>query len=134
MVASVPADPNQEPQLWRADQPIRFHHLLGSEQRRGGGSLHEPGKSSLGFGGHQHPHRRLVLFQRFSLEELPRTILPPPLTVIDPMQTKPFTPVVGSGRTTFKQNFSRRWLYPRAGTVIQCWALFLPLVQTEMLL
>ena len=39
MVASEPDDSKFRTQFWRADQPVWFHHLLGNEHSRRGGSL-----------------------------------------------------------------------------------------------
>jgi hypothetical protein len=81
VVASEPADPKQQPQLWCANQQVRFHHLLGNEHSRRRGSLHGFGLSRLVSSGNQLSHRRLVLFQRFAMDELSRSLLPPPFAV-----------------------------------------------------
>src|SRR5208282_4756044 len=72
MVASVPGNPKQQPRFWRASQPVRFRHLLGDQPLHRGGSLHESGQSCLVAGGHQPPHQRHELFQRFKMDQLPQ--------------------------------------------------------------
>ena len=66
---------NLERRLRRATRRVWFHHLLGNERFRRGGSRHESGQSGLDSGEHQHPDRRHVLFQRSAMDELSRTVL-----------------------------------------------------------
>jgi len=65
----------------RAEQSIRLQHHVGQWHGRRGGSLHESGQSRLDSGGNQHPHRRLVPFQRSRLDKLSRPFLPSALAV-----------------------------------------------------
>src|ERR1017187_54044 len=82
MVPSEPADPKQRPQLWRASQPVRLHHLLGNEHPRRGGSLYETGESQLVSSGHEYPHWRHLLFQRSPVDEVSCPLLPTALAVM----------------------------------------------------
>src|SRR5437868_1648759 len=75
MDTALPADPDQYPQLWRANQPIRFHRLMGNESQCGGGSRHRFGKSHLVTGANQYSHGRVVLFQGSAVDELSDSLL-----------------------------------------------------------
>src|SRR5258707_884598 len=76
MDLALPANPEQQPQLWRANQPIRFHHLLGNKSKCGGGSRYGFGKSHLVPGANKYSDERLVLFQRPAVDELSDAFLP----------------------------------------------------------
>src|ERR1019366_5907131 len=68
-------------QLRREDESIWIQYQLGQRHECGSRGLHEPDPSHLDSGGNQHTHRRLVLFQRFAVDELSSPFLPPPLAV-----------------------------------------------------
>ncbi len=75
------ADPNQHRQRGCADQSIWLHHHRHLQYRRRGRGQREPGQSHLVSAANQHPHRRLRLFQRPPLAELPQPFLSPPLAL-----------------------------------------------------
>ena len=80
MLSSEPDDSKFRTQFWRADQPVWFHHLLGNEHSRRGGSLLSD-QFHMDSGGNQHSHQRFILFQRPAVDELSRSLLPPPLAM-----------------------------------------------------
>ena len=51
--------------LWRAPQPVQFHHCLGYEPLCRGGSLHQPGAAEVGAGANEYARERHLCFQRF---------------------------------------------------------------------
>ena len=55
--------------------------ITGTPTSRRGGSLHESGQPRLDSAPNQHPHQRLVLFQRSPVDQSSRPFLPPPLAV-----------------------------------------------------
>src|SRR5271170_7908565 len=77
MVPSKSSDSKWRTQLRRGCQRVWFHHLLGNERFRRGGSRHESGQSGLDSGERQHPDQRHELFQRSAVDELSRSFLPP---------------------------------------------------------
>src|SRR5215471_2227647 len=79
MDIALPGDPDH--QLWRANQPIRFHRLMGNKSKCGGGNHHRHGQSCLVSGPNQYSHGWLVLFQRSAVEELSEPVLSGPFPV-----------------------------------------------------
>ena len=74
------SDAEQRHQLGRADESIRIQHHLGHRPNRRGGSQH--GFNQLATRANQHAHQRLGLFQRSTMDELSRPLLPAPLALI----------------------------------------------------
>ncbi len=64
-------------QIQCADESVRVHRHRHQQLGYRGGGTHEPGQSRLVAGRNQHPHPRLVLFQRSPVKEASRPFLPP---------------------------------------------------------
>jgi hypothetical protein len=78
MVPSRAADPNHQTQLWRSNQRVRFHHLLGNERPSCGGSQHDTGQSSMVSDKHEYPQQQLDACSEYLSKY--GSLLPPEMT------------------------------------------------------
>ena len=78
LVPALSGHPELRHQLWRANQRLRFHHVVGNKCFRRDRSLNDLARAHLARYQHQHHlrERRLVVVHRSRLDELPQPLLP----------------------------------------------------------